>query len=176
MNKTVEKWGLALFFLLGTTLLIKLYAAYVPWGLRWVYTPSIPLGLYGSKTYDNTPLARGQGVCFKANPLPWMAGRDYLTPNEVICKFTLGVPGDTIEPRGNEIFVCHDGQCNSAGVVQAKDYKGRPSQSAFTEKTVIPANQYYFGSTHHPRSFDSRYIGLVDGSAVVVRHWPIWTY
>ena len=68
MNKTVEKWGLALFFLLGTTIGLKAYAMYVPYGIRYMYTPSMPQGLYQSKTFDHGALARGQGVCFRTQP------------------------------------------------------------------------------------------------------------
>lgn len=176
MNKTVEKWGLALFFLLGTTILLKAYALYVPYGVRFMYTPSIPKGLYLSKTFDGTSLSRGQGVCFRTNPTGWLLERKYLTPGEIVCKYTLGLPGDTVEPRGDEVFICHDGVCNSAGVVQKADSKGRPSQPAFTSATVIPPGHYYFGSTHHPRSLDSRYLGLVGSDSVSVRITPVWTY
>lgn len=176
MNPTLEKWGTALFFLLGTTLLLKLYVAFCPWGIRIVITPSVPMGIYASKTYDGTPLARNQDVCLTPVALPWMSGRNYLYAGEVICKHTLGVPGDTVEPRGTELFICHEENCTSAGQFQATDYKGRPARPAFTATTVIPANHYYFGATHHPRSFDSRYLGLQEPNVVRVRTWPLWTF
>jgi type IV secretory pathway protease TraF len=28
----------------------------------------------------------------------------------------------------------------------------------------------------HPRSFDSRYIGMVDGHLLQFRVWPLWTW
>lgn len=177
MNKTVEKWSLALFFLLGTTILLKCYAAFVPWGIRYVYTSSIPVGFYLSKTYDGTPLASGQGVCFHANVKPWMLERKYLTPDEVICKRTLGLPGETVERRGDEQVICNAAGCTGVGLIQHVDTKGRPVSSAFAAPSVrIQQGQYYFGSNYHPHSFDSRYLGLVDQAAVTVRTWPIWTF
>lgn len=176
MNQTVEKWGLALFFLVGTTILLKAYALYVPYGIRFVYTASMPQGLYQSKTYDQTPLTRGQAVCVHTQPTGWVLARHYLVPGEIVCKYTLGVPGDIVEPRGDEIRICHEGQCTSAGIVQKTDINGQPSFPAFSGPTVIPAGSYYFGSTHNPRSLDSRYLGLIGAEHVTVRIWPVWNF
>lgn len=173
---TLEKWGLAFFFLLGTTILLKAYSLYVPYGVRFLYTPSIPKGLYSSKTYDRTPLARGQGVCFHTPQVGWLLERGALTPGEIVCKLVLGLPGDTVEPRGNEVFICHEGQCASAGQLQTVDTQGRPVFPAFTQETTIPPGKYYLGSTYHPRSLDSRYFGLVDAENVTVRITPVWNY
>lgn len=176
MNKTVEKWGLALFFLLGTTILLKAYSQYVPYGIRYVYTQSMPQGLYQSKTYDLTALTRGQAVCVRTEPTGWVLARHYLAPGEIICKYALGVPGDRVEPRGDELFICHEETCATVGVVQKTDIKGQPAFPAFTGPTVIPPGHYYFGSTHHLRSLDSRYLGLLSAEQIAVRIWPIWNF
>lgn len=175
MTPTARKWSLALFFLLGATILLKGYDQLVPYGVRYVFTPSIPTGLYGSVRYDHTPLTRGEGVCFKPIPTGWVAARGYFQPGEIICKFVLGVPGDEVRAHGPALEICHDGSCASAGTVMPADRQGRPSQSAFTGTTVIPAGKYYMGATHNPRSFDSRYLGLIAGNLVTVRISPIWT-
>jgi conjugative transfer signal peptidase TraF len=175
LNKTFEKWGLAFFFLLGTTIFIKLYSLYVPYGVRFVYTPSIPKGLYLSKTFDGTPLERGQGVCFRPHPTAWIAGRNYVSAGEDICKFALGLPGDVVSMKGDEVVICHGDDCHSAGKVRATDSENRPMQAAFTSKVTISPGQYYFGSTFNPKSLDSRYLGLVSASDVATRTWPIWT-
>jgi type IV secretory pathway protease TraF len=140
-----------------------------------VFTASVPKGWYASKTYDRTPLARGQGVCFRVTPTGWIAERGYFRPGESVCKLVLGVPGDEIRPQGDELTVCHAGSCRSVGKVLPADSRGRASVSAFPAPVVIPEGKYYLGSTHHPRSFDSRYLGLVDASAISVRTWPLWT-
>lgn len=176
MNKTVEKWSLALFFLLGTTILLKGYVEFVPWGIRIVFTSSISKGIYFSTRYDGKAIARNESVCFYPPRPSWMADRTYLGAGEPICKHTLGLPGDLVEARGEEIFICHAAQCESAGMLKRTDSQGRAVQPAFSSKTVIPLGQYYFGSTEHPRSFDSRYFGLVGASAVTVRITPIWKF
>lgn len=175
-RETVRKWSLALFWLVGATILLKAYSLYVPYGVRYVFTESIPRGLYASVRYDGTALQPGQGVCFRATPREWMIPRHYFSANETICKYALGVPGDRVVPRGAEVFICHADKCSSAGKVLAKDGLGRSSVPAFTTETVIPEGQYYFGSTYNPRSFDSRYLGLVSSQAVTVRTYPLWTY
>lgn len=175
MTPTVQKWGFALFFLLGATILMKGYEQFVPFGVRYVFTDSIPTGLYGSMTYNRTPLARGQGVCFRIAPQGWVADRGYFSPGESVCKFVLGVPGDEVRPAGDHVNICYQGHCHSAGAVLAADTKGRPTKGAFSVSTVIPEGQYYLGSTYHPRSFDSRYLGLIDASTIAVRTWPLWT-
>lgn len=171
---TYRKWGIALFFLLGTTLVIKLYSLYSPWGLRIVVTPSIPEGIYASERYTGTPLNREQTVCFKPQELAWMAGRGYFAPKEIVCKYVLGIPGDRVEVNGTDITICHDTTCKYVGPVQQSDKLGRPSQAAFMQTTTIPAGYYFLGS-YHPRSFDSRYLGLIAQSAIDVQTWPIWT-
>jgi conjugative transfer signal peptidase TraF len=176
LTETVRKWGLALFFLLGTTILLKAYDAYVPWGVRYVRTPSIPTGLYVSKTYDRaTPLMPGQVVCFHPTMPAWAADRGYVEATEATCKQVLGVPGDAIEPRGDDVFICRKDACTHVGAVLRTDRSGKPSQPAFTQATVIPPGHYYLGATHHPRSFDSRYLGLVKADSVLVRAWPLLT-
>lgn len=175
MTPTVQKWGLALFFLLGTTILLKAYDTMVPYGVRYVRTPSIPEGLYGSKRYDGTALVRGETACFRPAPTGWVAERGYIHPNATLCKYVLGVPGDEIRPQGERLSICQAGRCTDAGKVMPTDRQGRPSMSAFPAPVVIPEGQYYLGSTHHERSFDSRYLGLVDARSITARAWPLWT-
>ncbi len=176
MSKTAYKWSVALLFLLGTTLLLKLYALYVPYGIRIVYTDSIPTGIYASEVYSGGALQRDQGVCFHPEPKGWLAERHYFESSESICKYALGLPGDVVRPIGTEIFICHANKCNSAGHVMAADRQGRPSVPAFTAETAIPAGHYYLGSTYNPRSLDSRYLGLVRAEQVAVRTWPLLTF
>lgn len=175
MTPTARKWSLALFFLLGATILIKAYEQFVPYGVRYVRTDSIPKGLYASSWVGHRALERGQGVCFKAIPAGWYADRNYFRANESVCKYVLGVPGDEVKRQGDDVLICHAGKCSSVGKVLAADRAGRPTKSAFVASTVIPTGKYYLGSTHNPRSFDSRYLGLIDTGSIAVRISPIWT-
>jgi type IV secretory pathway protease TraF len=172
---TARKWSLALFFLLGSTILLQGYAKLFPYGVRYVRTASIPTGLYGSSWLDHRPLERGQGVCFKFTPSSWFAERNYFPANANICKYVLGIPGDEVRPNGTQMQICHAGQCTNVGEVLPTDRTGRPTHGAFTTPVVIPAGQYYLGSTYSTRSFDSRYIGLIDARTIDVRITPIWT-
>lgn len=174
MTPTARKWSLAVFFLLGSTILLKLYDQCVPYGVRYVRTASIPKGLYASVWNDHKSLERGQGVCFNAAPTGWYAQRNYFRADDNICKFVLGLPGDEVRPQGERLQVCHEGQCADVGEVLTADLAGRPTKGAFTAATIIPPGQYYLGSTHNPRSFDSRYLGLIDAGSISVRISPLW--
>lgn len=173
---TWQRWSIALLFLLGASILFKAYAMYVPWGVRFVFTASVPRGLYASKTYDGSTLERGQGVCFEPTLPAWAATRGYLFAGEVVCKTVLGVPGEQVLIDGVDIRICAAEGCRPAGAVLQADSKGRPMQPAFGSSQTIPAGHYYVGSTYSPKSFDSRYLGLIDARQIKVRTWPLWTY
>jgi conjugative transfer signal peptidase TraF len=176
MTPTARKWSMALFFLLGATILFKGYEQFVPFGVRYVWTPSIPKGLYASTWLDHRPLQRGEGVCFRGAPTGWFADRKYFREGASICKYVLGVPGDEVRPQGDRVQICHDGKCSDVGQVLTADLAGRPTQGAFSAATVIPVGHYYLGSTYFPRSFDSRYMGLIEAGRITVRISPLWTY
>lgn len=167
---------MAFFFLVGTTIAFKLYSAYIPYGVRIVFTPSIPVGIYASQTYKGEVLQRGQGVCFKPVERLWMQGRDYAPKGETFCKLVLGVPGDVITPKGAELFQCSGDSCSSLGIVKESDVKGLPVIPAFPKAQAIGSNFYYLGATKHPRSFDSRYLGLIPSESITVKIWPIWLF
>lgn len=146
---------------------------YCPYGLSINPSPSLPMGLYWDGPAPKT-LHAGELACFSYAPPQWAIARHYYKPGVNFCKWVLGVPGDTIIKKGRAISICHAGQCISAGVVMKTDSEGRPIFAAALPR-VIPAGEYYFGSTRVPNSYDSRYLGLIDATTVTRVIHPLFT-
>ncbi len=147
--------------------------AWSPYGLSYNPSPSLPLGLYWDTPVPRE-LHRGELACFPYVPPVWAAARDYLPPAAQICKIVMGVAGDHILRNGRSIFICHQGSCISGGLILKADSKGRPAVPAALP-SVIPAGEYYMGSTRVPNSFDSRYLGLIPYSSMTRAIHPVIT-
>lgn len=87
-------------------------------------------------------------------------------------KFTkqvMGLPGDTITVKKNEVWI--NGLL--VGVIKSHTQKGitlKPIHSG-----VIPANHYYVAG-QHPDSYDSRYesLGLINEDQIIGRAYPLF--
>jgi conjugative transfer signal peptidase TraF len=155
---------------------LGLYASELsPWFIAYNRTDSIPEGLYLAHRGAST-LTRGQLVCFRYHEPAWAAGR-YLPNGAQVCKEVLGLPGDTVTQAGQHLQLARTGGgTESLGDLLSADSKGRVVPSQSWGKTVIPAGQYYLGSTRITTSFDSRYLGLIDKADVLERIYPLYTF
>lgn len=113
---------------------------------------------------------RGELVAFRMTPE--LAGayreRPFARVGAVWLKRALGMPGDHLQVEFGQVYI------NGAAmaVLQERDSQGRPMQAAQLPHTILP-DQYFVGLTH-PRSFDSRYVGLLPASAIVGTALALW--
>jgi signal peptidase I len=124
--------------------------------------------------------ARGDIIVFK---YPQDEKRDFI-------KRIVGVPGDTVQVRGGQVFV--NGQAFDEPYVKATG--GRPHLGGAPycgyaygcEPTVVPPHAYFVMGDNRDNSQDSRYWGFVKrdkikGKAFLIywswdgdKHWPRW--
>lgn len=172
--ETSMKWLSAALIALVATLMFHAYDKYVPYGVRYVGTTSIPTGFYLSKTYvHGSGLAAGEFVCFKPSLPEW---RRLQEPSGFVgsfCKKVLAVPGYTLTARGPDRFAIAGSSEVWLGKVLSKDSLGRPVQPAALPETPIPPGMYWLGGLNHPNSFDSRYLGLVEDQSIEVVLTPL---
>jgi len=110
----------------------------------------------------HAPVVRGDLVMFvmetrhvaKVRPGGYL--RNYLTVGRQWMKRLVGLPGDSIRIVNREVFVNEE----SMGTVLSKDLMGNPIDVADLP-AVIPPGWAFVSLTDHPRSLDSRYIGLL---------------
>jgi type IV secretory pathway protease TraF len=163
--------SLAVAAAIAAVVLVVVFSPIVP---GWVKSDSLPQGLYLATAYDGSkPLVRGQTACFPYVNPAW-AAHPYMYKGELLCKYVLGLPGDTLSVAADGATqVCHDGQCDSLGVPLAHDSAGNRVQHQVWANTRIPPGSYYMGSTRRRNSLDSRYLGLIDGKKIVKTLVPL---
>jgi conjugative transfer signal peptidase TraF len=83
-------------------------------------------------------------------------------------KVIAGVPGDQIDITEDKLFI----NGLYAGPIHSKDSKGRPLSRAMTGRYRLQTD-WYFVTTPHPRSYDSRYYGPVKISQLKIAK-PLW--
>jgi hypothetical protein len=121
-------------------------------------TPSIDARLV--LVVRDVPFGRGDLVAYRYQGTPtWIYYRDY-----AMIHYVAGLPGDSIERRGNEIYV----NGRSMGVLQP--YSVHIARLDPIEPAVIPPGYLYVMSPNG-RGFDSRYAlhGLLPQEAVFGR-------
>lgn len=159
---------LALFFVMYATPLIPLRVGFN-------HTESLPMGFYLTSSRIST-LEHGDLACFGYKAPDWAKSRSYFYEGYQICKHVMGVPGDSIEQVGKELFITHKGVRESAGVLISADSKGRSVAQLNWGTSVIPSGQVYLGSVRIKNSFDSRYLGLIPTREVVAKIYPLLVF
>lgn len=91
-----------------------------------------------------------------------------LKPNDVLIKKVGCVPGEILKIR-NDAFYCGE---KNLGTILKKDSKGK-ELPVFSFTGPIPADHYFMMGTN-PRSFDSRYFGLIHANDFIWKAIPIW--
>ncbi len=158
-----------------TTAALWMYQAKVPYGLAWNRTPSIPLGLYGTLTYDRQVLKRGDLVCFAYQAPSWAESRKYAPEGTRLCKPIAGVPGDELQVDASRVTVRGSDGYELSVELKNVDTKGRPMPLNALVSGAIPRGQYLLLATYLPNSYDSRYLGLIPQERISHRAWPLLT-
>ena len=95
--------------------------------------------------------------------------RKGLGDNDVLIKKVGCVPGETLTKDAEKTFYCHQ---TKLGTALLKDNQGN-KLPVFMFTGPIPEDCYYMMGTN-PRSFDSRYFGLIHGNDFIHKAIPLW--
>lgn len=146
---------------------IVLYAQYVPYGLGFNNTTSIPRGLYlTEKISSSDSLKHGDAICFVPDFPGWAKNREYLKEGQKLCKYIGAKGGDQIFVEGRSIRVVSSKYPGGLTLEALEnDSKGRPLTQA-SLPAVIPDGSFFIEAHRSPRSLDSRYLGLISGASI----------
>ena len=145
-------------------------------GVRINASPSLPVGLYltssspeanlvefcPAEPFASFAIARGYrdgGVC-----------RDGAAP---LMKLIVARAGDVVEVSGQGITV--NGRLLPHTAPRATDSQGRPLTPWPFGRYVVAPDTVWVASSHHPRSFDSRYFGPIPVSSIRDHVRPLLT-
>lgn len=95
--------------------------------------------------------------------------RKGIRENDVLIKKVGCVPGKILTKDGEGTFYCHQ---TRLGTALKNDSKG-VELPVFSFSGPIPEDSYYMMGTN-PRSFDSRYFGLIDADEFISKALPLW--
>ncbi len=164
MKERTKKLFLTLLVILGV-LLVGAYFLGVGIFIDTQNPGSLPWYCYLKLPYKapfRTKIRPGDYIVFRTDRrvLP------YYAPGTLFGKRVVGIPGDKLATKGRDFYL------NGRFIAHArkKDSLGNPAP-LFVFNGTIPEG-CYFVLGHHPRSFDSRYWGLVCRDAVLGRLIP----
>ena len=152
----------------GVALVAVSAAQIVPKRIVWNASPSVPTGLYWIT--NGTPM-RGNVVLVEL-PEPYKAiadQRGYLPKNLPALKRVRALSGDQVCRFGRTIFVNDE----AVSVAQLHDIRGLKLSEWSGCRTLKPDEVFLL--TDHPKSFDGRYSGPVDRSAIIGIAHSVWT-
>lgn len=154
----------------GACLLLALAPTERPPRLIFNATASAPLGFYSVD--DRAPLVGDLAVVRPPQKLAlWMAMRGYLPSNVPLIKRVAAGTGQTVCGQGGEIRI--DGRVAAAALTQ--DRRGRRLEP-FTGCVGLRDGDVFLLNAETPDSFDGRYFGPLQRSAVVGRATALWTW
>ncbi len=154
-------------FLFLITQLIKMF------GYHIIYspTPSMPSGFYLVVPAKN--ISRHDIVEFTPpdRATKMLQANRWLPKDWTLIKYVLAVPGDHVCVKNKAIWV--NGRLIAKIFTYFDNNKPLPK---FNICGRIGANQYLLIGTASPRSFDSRYFGLISAEQIIGRALPIFLY
>jgi len=139
--------------------------------MAWNASASAPLGLYlVRKPVD---LRRGDFVLASLPPAatPMAARRGYLPQGVPVLKRIAALAGDDVCSRGNAIWI--DGSAVATRL--AADKEGRPLPS-WSGCLRLNRTKVLLMMAMVPDSFDGRYFGPIQRSAIIGKATPLWTW
>lgn len=162
------EWALVIALALGLAVGVRTFVLqtfFIPSGSM---EPTLDIGnriLVLKIAYDFTTPATGDVIVFKAPPTEH-CGDPSVTD---LVKRIVGLPGQYISSRGNEILIDHH--------VLRQDWPHYPVLLTPIRPQLIPPNHYFVMGDNHPASCDSRDWGTVPRSdiigKVVLKIWPL---
>ena len=156
------------------------FAVFMASGLRFVLTPSVPLGLYKTRPYQGQSLSVGQYVCVQTRGANAPEGlrrafADGTLPadwrNRDLLKRVVAGAGSVVEYANDAVTV--DGAALPSSRHLDKDRDGRALPTP--PYPVVLGEAQVWVSSEHPRGFDSRYFGPVEKSAISCVGDLLWT-
>ncbi|MBV7460299.1 MULTISPECIES: S26 family signal peptidase [unclassified Acidovorax] len=140
---------------------------------RLVYNPSdsVPRGWYRIGSPDSLHVGGVVLVRLPAGVATLAAQRGYLPTGVPLLKRIGAVAAQSVCVRAGGVRI--DGMAVAA--VLAEDGSGR-LLSPWAQCRTLAVGELFLLSNVHPASFDSRYFGPVDASAVIGSAHPLWTW
>jgi conjugative transfer signal peptidase TraF len=139
--------------------------------LLWNASASVPIGLYGMASAGKLALMN-LVVATPPQPLAsFLAERGYLPLGVPLIKHILAVPGQSVCRNG--LLIVIDGI--AAGTALTRDSRGR-ALPAWQGCRVIAPDEVFLMNSDEAASFDGRYFGPTQLSAIVGRALPLWTF
>jgi conjugative transfer signal peptidase TraF len=172
--KPIEQF---LLLFLGSLVAISAYVHFVPFGLSWNMTKSIPQGLYLSTRTDGATLFhRGQIACFEYAPPQWASPRRYFPPGFQLCKHVLGLPGDAVTLAEGSVSISSAAGVFSGGTYAKADSAGRPLPQDVGISGVLGSTEYLLLAPANSNSLDSRYLGRIERRQITRTLVPLMTW
>lgn len=131
-------------------------------------TPSLPEGIYRKK---NAPVEKGCFVLFRL-PASELSSRSYA--RESLIKQVAAMEGDRVRISVEGVSVNGRLLANSAPLPADRD--GLPLPQLALGDYTVGAGEVLTMSTYNPRSFDSRYFGLVPRESIIAVVAPVFTW
>ena len=158
--------------MLATAPELRLVAAAYASGLRPNLSPSIPPGVY---RVTKGLIERGAivVVCLPSALAAFARSRDYISGascedgNAPVDKVIAAMAGDTVD--FSPVSVTVNGHYLPNTRPLASDQRGRGLPHPAYGRYRVPTGQIWLVSTYSPRSFDSRYFGVVPTARIVPR-------
>jgi conjugative transfer signal peptidase TraF len=153
---------------IGVALVSVSATHFVPKRLVWNASPSVPTGLY--RIENGTP-KRGDIVLVEL-PEPYKTiadQRGYLPKNLPALKRVRALSGDQVCRFGRKVSI----NGATVSVAQLHDIRGLKLPEWSGCRTL--KSYEVFLLTDHPKSYDGRYFGPVDRSAITGIAHPLWT-
>ena len=138
--------------------------------LIWNVSASVPAGLYGIK--PGVLLQVGDLVAVRPSPAltRYMAERGYVEAGALLIKPIAAMHGATVCRKGFGIMIAG----KMIATALSHDRFGRPLPR-WSSCRQLRGDQLFLIAPS-TASFDSRYFGAVDGSQIVGRATPLWTF
>jgi conjugative transfer signal peptidase TraF len=141
------------------------------YGLSYQVSPSMPKGWYWH--YRSSTIMRHEWIIFTPNE-PYLNSllQYHLIPNDGwLLKEVVGVPGDHVCVQQNQLSV--NGQRLAALNTKIVNNPSIPKQ-AFCG--TLSSDEYFVLGRFHPRSYDSRYFGVIQRSKIMGIAKPLLLY
>ena len=131
-------------------------------------TPSLPEGFYQKK---NAPVEKGCFVLFRL-PTSELSSRPYAREN--LIKQVAATEGDCVRISAEGVSV--NGRLLANSLPLPTDRDGLPLPQLTLDDYTLRTGELLTMSTYNPRSFDSRYFGLVPRGSVIAVVVPVFTW
>ena len=134
----------------------------MPTKLVYNGSASAPIGFYW---IDQVSVSRGDTVLIRLpeHVRELVVSRQYLPPNVPLIKRVMGIKGDKICRRGQEILI------NNVTVVVALNEDDQGQKLPVWSGCTILTPDSFFLLQSHPKSFDGRYFGPIDRALIIGR-------